>query len=491
MAKDKNRHHQKKITWVVALLITGQIAFSQSIVWKTSTLDFSQAENSLLDVDSLQMIHHEGSWFKRKLFLEHFITYTDTNLYLFLDPVLDLRLSADDKGKYYQNTRGIRLFANYADRILMQSEFYETQTTFPVFIKNWLDTFKIIPGAVQYKPFKENGYDFGVAYSRLMVRFSESISSYFAYDKLDLSPGYFNLWINSTSMPFPQAGLIIKKKKWYWHYDLGTLYNPDFTGRMYVPVVEGRNAFQKKWFSFNHIRVSPWSAFDVYLFESMILPPQDLGSKARKYGYLLPLPWFRQFWANDTLFGKFSGVGWQMKIQRFRFYNTYMFAEKGRGVASQAGVCFLNRLKNKPGFNVLMEYSQANGLAYASDHVWTGWHHMDFPLGHPLGKRFKQLFLVSDITHGRWFSVFEANVIQQRVGERSSMFHLQDVPDTLHERYISLKIYVGYLINPASGLSVFVLPWWHGQWENGQFNSSIWLQFGISYQVRPYWFNFW
>ncbi|MCX7696812.1 MAG: hypothetical protein N2Z72_03845 [Bacteroidales bacterium] len=491
MAKNKSGFHSKKVVFVGAILLEWLIITSQSMAWKISEFDDIKVENSFHEFDSLLIIRHKTSWIKRKLFLEHFITYVDTNLIFFVDPVFDLRLSFDKKGSYYQNTRGAKLFANYDDKILVQSEFYETQATFPIFIKNWLDSVKVIPGAVQYKPFKENGYDFGVAYSRCLVRLRKDISFYVAYDKMDLSPGYYNLWLNSTSMPYPQVGIITRYRRWHWHYGVGTLYNPDFSGAMSVPVYTGRNAFQKKWFSYNHIRFSPFSLMDMFLFESIVLPPHELSSKGLKYVYLLPSPWVRQLLASDSMYGKLTGFGWQLKFSHYRLYNSYLFTQEGRGVVVQVGGSFSFRDKGKTAIHTSIEYTQANGLAYTSAHKWTSWHHMDFPLGHPLGRRFKQLTLSGYILYGRWSLILEGNGVQQNMRERSFLIAMGDSVNDQTERTLSIKFKLNYMLNPASGISVFILPWWYGHQQNGTFDGIIWLQIGINSNMRPYWFNFW
>jgi hypothetical protein len=476
-------------TLSVFLLLVSFALQAQTRAWKNSSFLFLSTETSFEEMDSLHVEPTSGNWLKRKFFYEHFLVYRDTNLIITLDPVLDGRLSLDTSGNYYQNTRGFLVFANYDDRLLFQSEFYETQATYPGFLKHWLNQRKIIPGAVEFKPFKENGFDFGIAYSRLALVFLPQFTFFLAYDKIKLSPGLHNLWLDDAAMPFPQTGFRYKRSKFFFQYTIATFYNPDFTGALQVPGAQEMSAHQKKWASYHFMTYDPFKFLKFYFFESIVLPPNELKNASGKYLYILPFPGIRLAFAPDSLYGKMLGLGWQTHLKNFKIYSTYAFSRKTKGVAAQAGLCYEYH-RTFTHFISGMEYSQANGTAYTNSSSWTDWHNLDFPLGHPLGNAFKHQVFRSYVEHKRWYLYLQAQAFQQALSHRSFLYPLSDSLFEPANKGKSIRAEFGFFINPASKLAVFVSPWWE-MLSGTTSKQYFWLQLGIAHRLRNDWFNYW
>src|SRR5581483_5391378 len=92
---------------------------------------------------------------------------TTDKFHLTLDPLFNFQLTHGNDGiknqNYYNNTRGFIIRGDIGKQLSFESSFYENQSTFPGYIADFADTFKVIPGQGRWKTFKTNGFDYAMA----------------------------------------------------------------------------------------------------------------------------------------------------------------------------------------------------------------------------------------------------------------------------------------------------------------------------------------
>ncbi|HRW20412.1 MAG TPA: hypothetical protein P5509_00430, partial [Bacteroidales bacterium] len=137
-----------------------------------SSLNF-KVNTDIVSFDNPIVLGKEAnSWFKRKLFYEHLGVVKNKDYTLILSPLLDLEYSRDLKNNEnnYRNTRGVVIYGNLSDRITFNSEFYETQASFPEYINNYYQRYGVLPGQPRVKPYGNNAYDWGSAFGSVSLK---------------------------------------------------------------------------------------------------------------------------------------------------------------------------------------------------------------------------------------------------------------------------------------------------------------------------------
>ncbi len=133
----------------------------------------------------------------RKLRRESFVQVSQNDFYLTLDPIFNFQggLNTEDSlnEKIFTNARGLLVKGNISSNFSFESTFLENQSTFPAYIDNFADTFKVIPGQGRWKKFKGNGYDYAA---------SQGTISYAPHRILTIKAGHGKLFMAMVIAPY-------------------------------------------------------------------------------------------------------------------------------------------------------------------------------------------------------------------------------------------------------------------------------------------------
>ena len=133
-------------------------------------------------------------WLGKKLFNAHFFQFKNNDFYLAINPLLNANggLIVDDSvNRIYQNTRGLELQGQIAEKVSFYSSFYENQSVvapylaqlynsrgelYPQSDSTYLVQNAFIPRGARTKPFKENGYDYAFSTSYIHLNLSKFLN---------------------------------------------------------------------------------------------------------------------------------------------------------------------------------------------------------------------------------------------------------------------------------------------------------------------------
>lgn len=157
-----------------------------------------------------------------------FISYRAENFKFYLNPILDLRLGREQTNRpngiptLYQNTRGANLRIRLGKKLGLYSEFMENQIRFPSFVR-LIDSTSVLsggifPGVGYWKPFKENGVDFGLTKAYFTFSPFQQLRIKMGRDRNFLGNGTQSLFLSNFAVDywFTSIRLDIKKLQYYW-----------------------------------------------------------------------------------------------------------------------------------------------------------------------------------------------------------------------------------------------------------------------------------
>jgi hypothetical protein len=144
------------------------------------------------------------SWFNRKLFTQHFIEYADSGLFLFIDPMLDLKLTKGSN-EYFKNGRGLHAGFVISEKVEAETWLMENQTG-------------VLPGNLVHHQFGQTAvygygrskinkdttsYDFAWAMARLAVKIKPWWIAEVGYGRQHIGAGYRSLLLSNQTVPYP------------------------------------------------------------------------------------------------------------------------------------------------------------------------------------------------------------------------------------------------------------------------------------------------
>src|SRR6185437_15677120 len=91
----------------------------------------------------------------------------DRKFNLSIDPVFNFSYAKDQKDpkkeSFVNNTRGVWIKGEIGKKFFFETSFFENQSTFPTYLRNYCATALIVPGQGRWKTFKTNGFDYAMA----------------------------------------------------------------------------------------------------------------------------------------------------------------------------------------------------------------------------------------------------------------------------------------------------------------------------------------
>jgi len=422
---------------------------------------------------------------RRKIKYESLFLINDSadGFRLTIDPLFDLEYGkdlADSSKSFYKNTRGILVRGDIGSKISFESSFYENQSTFVNYIRNYNDTFLVVPGQGRWKKFKNNGYDFAAASGYVSYSPGKHFNFQIGTGKHFAGDGYRSLLLSDNAFNYPFARITGTFGK-IQYTNLYTVFINLTDGGVKTPPGTEK-LFQKKAGRFDFLSWNIHRKLQFGLFQGMIWQASDsTNSQCLKLSYASPLIYTAAL--SEGLRGKNNvllGVTLKLEITGSIFlYGQYMVddfsAEKNsihNKTGVQAGVKYFNfcGVKN---LHLQAEFNQNRPYSYAHPIASQSYTHYNQPLAHPLGANFKEA--VSFLNY-RWRDFFtEARLNYAIIGKDSigkiygnNIFISDDKAiygpnSTINEMGQGLKttlriidFHIGYLVNPSTNFNVVI-----------------------------------
>jgi hypothetical protein len=489
-------------------------------------------DSSLLRLNVKDAFHYylplktRRTWFGRKLFNENFINVKDDNFLLAVNPLFNFTAKhtfGDSSKNYIQNTRGLELKGQIGTDLYFETSYYENQTSFVPYVKNFIETYAVVPGAIRVKDFKSASYDYGVAYG--LLSYSPGLSSpkqknilnfQIGSGKNFFGDGYRSLLLSDFSSPYPFLKITEKFKK-ISYTCLYTSFQNIFENHVLpYDTIEWNASYQKKTGTFHYLSYYAGNRLNLSLFEGTLWQVADSGGHHFSPDFFNPLILFHtaEFGLNGKnntliglnalykLFNKIHFYG-QLAIDDIRLKK---ITEKGYfdnryGIQIGAEGFDLFGIKN---LNIQAEYNQAQPYMYSHSRPMQSYTHYNQPLAHPLGANFTEGIGILRYNYKKCYlriqfnnAVYGSDGNSFNMGKdifQSDLTATEIQNDTIgHGIRTTLRyadVCFSYLLNPMYNINIFVGGTYRNEKNIMKNESDKFIYFGIRTSILNEYFDF-
>lgn len=443
-----------RITTIALLIFMGNaIAFSQQktiplnrffsqeverSILKDSTVRFHTASKpfleSKLDLTKITGYAKDDSLktyygLTNVLYKSHLYSVKGDDFFLAIDPLFDLSLAKDfadttayaDSLNLFTSTRGFQAIGDLGKKFSFQTGFYETQTYFPLYLKDFVDSTGVAPGFGRTKAYKTVGYDFAMAYGWISYSPKEWLNIQFGTGKNFIGHGYRSLLLSDAAFNYPY----IKATTSFFNNKLQyTAMYASLQTQQRLPLGEVPEAlFKRKGGSFNYLSWMPHERIELGVFEGVIWQRYDneLGTIPQPSGAYIPV-----IGINTAVNGLDTKqniiVGTNLRIRTTR--HSYIYGQLAidnpdkKAMGYQAGFKYFDLLIR--GFDIQCEWNSIGEYMYASSYALQNYVHVNQPLGHPTGAATEELVLIGNYRWRRIIAQVKYNQIEHSIGPKGN-----------------------------------------------------------------------
>jgi hypothetical protein len=313
---------------------------------------------------------------------------------------------------------------NVRGRIANKIGFYayitDNQEKDPMYVRDWVNRRKAVPGQGFYKDFKGTGYDYFDARGYFTFNITKYIDATFGYDKNFIGNGYRSMFLGDAG----NSNLFFKLNTRIWKINYQNLFmelhNADNR--------TGDRLIGKKYAAMHHLDVSINKWLNIGLFEGVIFGRKDRFD----FGYLNPIIFYRSIeQQNGSFDNSVLGIDAKANIDRkIQLYgqlslDEFLLSEikKNRGWwANKWGIQIGAKYIDAFGISNLdlqLEHNRVRPFAYSHRDSVANYTHYNQPLAHPLGANFSEFIGIARYQPApKWLAV--AKIIYYQQGRDSS-----------------------------------------------------------------------
>jgi hypothetical protein len=337
---------------------------------------------------------------------------------LFINPVIQYVVSKeqDNDQHLFLNTRGLTLRGRIAGKIGFSAYLTDNQERDPLYVQQWINDRKAVPGAGFYKDFKDPG---GVDYFDARGHFTFNVTKYidvaFGYDKNFIGNGYRSLFLSD----FGNSNLFLKINTRIWKFNYQNLFMELHNADSRV----GDKLIGKKYAAMHHLDVNITKWLNIGLFEGVVFGRQNRFD----FSYLNPLIFYRSIEQQNGSFDN-SVAGLDVKAnvaKKFQFYGQLLLDEfklseikAGNGwwankFGIQAGVKYIDAFGIK-NLDLQLEHNRVRPFTYSHRDSVANYTHYNQPLAHPLMANFQEIIGIARYQPApKWLVLAKAIYYQQ------------------------------------------------------------------------------
>jgi hypothetical protein len=463
----------------------------------------------------------------RKVFNENLINVKDEDFLLAVNPLVNFNMKhtfGDSSKNFTQNTRGLELKGKIGNDLYFETSYYETQASFVPYVKDFIETYAVVPGAIRVKDFKSSSYDYGVAYGRVCYSPGLTKNGRKIIQNIEIGngknffgDGYRSLLLSDFSSPYPYLS-VSKKFGWRLKYTcLFTSFQNIFENHVLpYDTIEWNAGYQKKTGTFHYLSYFATSRLNLSLFEGTLWQVADSGGHRFSPDFFNPIILFHtaEFGLNgksNTLLGlnamykAFNKIHFygQLAIDDIKlnkmfdkgYFNNRYGIQLGAEGFDVAGI---------PNLNIQLEYNQAQPYMYSHSNALQSWTHYNQPLAHPLGANFregigivryyyKKLYVRMQLTN----ALYGGDAGSFNMGKNiflSDQTATEIVNDTIgHGIRTTLQyadISLSYLVNPMYNINLFFGVTYRNESNIMKNQTDTFIYFGLRTSILNEYFDF-
>jgi hypothetical protein len=393
-----------------------------------------------------------------KIFSSHLIELDKPNFKVYADVLFDFGIggeTADEinpnkpEANLFQNTRGFVVQGQIGKNVYFLTDFRENQGRYASYLNRFIDSTGVYPGSGRVKPFGEGGYDYSMASGFVGVQATDWLDLSFGHSKQFIGHGYRSLLLSDVAHNYPFASFELDalNEKIQHRYTIALLQNLERLPQGETPEA----IFKRKVASWNYLSFKPLPNMEIGLFEEVIWKIFDdsLGSQPFDYRALIPVPGINSavLGLNDQENNARLGVNaaWH-PFPKLKVYGQMLFNGSEAGLAGfQAGSRWSGIFDR---FDLQVEYNQAEEAATVNFENLQSEYHFNMPLGHILGRDFKEVVGTLSYYHKRIFARLKS------VYYRSNT--VTDIVEGNNELSVSYSdLQLAYVFNPSCNFQVY------------------------------------
>lgn len=399
-------------------------------------------------VTSLKYNGSSNNFWIRKIFNDHLVEINKSDYKVSLDFVPDLQIGRDisNNRTTWINSRGFQVSGKIGKMVLFQTNYYEVQGKFPVYLTTFINKNRVVPGQGYVKHFKTDAFDYPNADGYISFTPDKHFTFQLGHGKNFIGDGYRSLLLSDNAFNYPffkmttTFGNIRVVNIWA---QLSDFHNSPFTDT---------SAFPKKNGVFQYIDWSVTKRFTIGLFENIMWQPRGFD-----LNYINPVIFLRPIEFSEGSPDKvLIGINASYKISNnYLLYgqlavNEFVFKEvisrKGfwankQGV--QLGVRAFDLFKISH-LNVLAEFNSVRPFMYSANQPIKNYAHYNQPLAHPLGSNFKEYLVIGNYNYKRWNLRGQFNFALYGLDDPSNIN--SNVGKDVYKPYTSRSTDYGYFI---------------------------------------------
>lgn len=291
-----------------------------------------------------------------------------------------------------KNTRGLRVQGNITDKVSFMASFYENQSVFPRYIRQFVAQRGVASGFGRVKPYGPIGHDYAMSTGYVVVAPFKFLSIQYGHDKNFIGYGYRSLLISDNSLNYPHLRVTWRawKNKIQYTSVFGKIHS-----LQRMPQGETREPnFAPKGFSYHYLSFLPWRFLEIGVYEAftwrMYNPDTDqrtpfIGSTINPLIFANTIGYGLQNSNNGML-------GLNVRLQPLRsvqFYGQLMIDDPSTEKwGYQAGAKWFNALI--PNLDLQVEYNSVALFSYGTEEAMWNFTHNNEYLAHPWGAGFDE-----------------------------------------------------------------------------------------------------
>jgi hypothetical protein len=330
----------------------------------------------------------------------HFFEHYGEDFFITVNPLIQIRQSRERVGDTsftnFINQRGLAVRGGLGKKIGFALSATDVQERGPTYFDNWVDSFKSVPGAILFKPFKKTAVDYIDARGYFTFQAHKYVRFQAGYDRNFLGNGYRSLLLSD----FSGNHLFVKVNTRFWKINYQNLYMELQAG---ADDNSNNNLVPRKYATMHHLSMNLTKWLNVGLFEAVIFGRRD----RFEFSYLNPVIFLRSVEGNlgskDNAF-----IGTDIKLNVLKkglLYGQFILDEFNISKMRQQPGWWGNKSGLQLGFKYIdvatiknldlqVEWNRVRPFTYSHFDSVSNYAHYNQPLAHPLGANFNEYILL-------------------------------------------------------------------------------------------------
>lgn len=472
---------------------------------------------------------NKSSWFGRKWWNEHMVSFTGNGYWFTLDPGVDLQGGKEANSDFdytYNNTRLAVLQGGLGKNLNFHAVIYESQGRFANYFNRYAESIAadgggnpaVIPGFGIAKDFRDTAYDYPLATGYLSYSMGDMFNVQLGHAKNFIGDGYRSLFLSDASSPYP----FFKLNTTFWKLKYTNTWMSLRDVRQEA-TIDG--AFTTKYMATHYLSYNISKRLNIGLFESVLW--DNSNDRGIDVNYLNPIIFYRaiEFSTGPRSGNALIGLSAKYKFSDyFQMYGQWIIDEFSTSDVFGGEKSWKNKLGYQLGLKYFRpfgienlylqaEYNRVRPFTYTHNTIVLNYGHNNQSMAHLWGANFSEFIAIARYERGRFFG--SAKLI---FGERGFDFNTEEdsfayggnIYSSERDRNADTGLTVGqgnttsvfhgefqagYLINPSTNLNVYLSLIYRD--FNPLVNtatefkdSTTWFNFGIRTDIFNWYYDF-